>query len=97
LLTAVRVRARARISPSSLSPLTGGPTGGTPARKGERGVIWYEQGLTRRPTPIYDGDSFRPGMEVTGPAIVEFVDTTLVVRHGQSARVDDFGSVAVSV
>jgi N-methylhydantoinase A len=97
LLTAMRVRARARVTDFTLSRKGAAAGDQAPPQKGERGVIWYERGLEREPTPIYDGDRFGPGMRVTGPAIVEFTDTTLVLRHGQAAKVDEFGSVAISV
>ncbi len=97
LLTAVRVRARARISDFALSahPSAESPTSGSPVLKGERGVIWYERGTDRESTPIYDGHTFLPGMRVDGPAIVEFLDNPLVVRHDQSAGVDAMGSVTL--
>ncbi len=97
VLTAMRVRARARISDFSLSPRTAGESAGTsPARKADRDVIWYERGLERESTPIFDGSTFDPGMAVEGPAIIEFVDTTIVLRHEQRANVDAFGSVVIT-
>jgi N-methylhydantoinase A len=70
---------------------------GLPQKKGEREVIWYEMGLDRVPTPTYDGTSFVAGMSVGGPAIVEYPDTTLVVRGNQVARVSETGSVVVDI
>jgi N-methylhydantoinase A len=75
----------------------GGAKSGQPTKKGERGVIWYEVGLERVPTPTYDGNTFVAGLTVEGPAIVEYPDTTLVVRPNQSARVSETGSVVVDV
>ncbi|OBH10418.1 hydantoinase/oxoprolinase family protein [Mycobacterium sp. E1747] len=95
-LTALRVRASASVSDFTLSTATNGHRGNAPRCKGERGVIWYERGLEREPTPIYDGETFVAGGTIEGPAIVEFTDTTLVLRHEQRATVDDFGSVRVS-
>src|SRR5262249_43885194 len=95
LLTAARVRARAQVSDFDLSRKEGGE-GPTPAKKAEREVIWYDRGLEREATPVYDGDGFLPGMRVEGPAIVEFTDTTLVLRHEQSASADEFGSIRIT-
>jgi N-methylhydantoinase A len=98
-LTAMRVRARARVSDFSLAPQAGS-NGNVPpgiSSKGERGVIWYERGLEPEQTQIYDGEQFGPGAAVEGPAIVEYVDTTLVLRHGDRATVDSFGSVVIDV
>lgn len=96
-LTAVRVRARAKISDFTVAPKAGAEQSfSAPVQKGLRDVIWYERGLDAESTPIYDGDTFAPGASVDGPAIVEFVDTTLVLRHKQQAAVDRFGSVTIS-
>ncbi len=98
-LTAMRVRASARVSDFSLAP-DGGSDGSVDAQlspKGERDVIWYERGLEPEATPIYDGEQFRAGASLEGPAIVEYVDTTLVLRHGDRATVDSFGSVVIDV
>ncbi|GAA4283804.1 hydantoinase/oxoprolinase family protein [Brevibacterium daeguense] len=70
---------------------------GHPPLKGERGVIWYEEGLERRPTPIYHGEDFLRGMRIIGPAIVEYPDTTLVVRADQTARITPTGSIMVEI
>jgi N-methylhydantoinase A len=49
------------------------------------------------PTPIYDGAAFTPGMSIDGPGIVEYVDTTLVLRHGDRATIDRFGTIVIDV
>lgn len=99
-VTGMRVRGRARISDFSLAtkPTNGNGSGPTTVEpKGERGVIWYEHGLERRSTPLYDGATFTPGSTIAGPAIVEYVDTTLVLREGDTAQVDAFGTVVIAV
>jgi len=89
---------KARASQRAVNIARGGEAkSGQPTRKGERGVIWYEMGLDRVPTPTYDGDTFVTGMTVEGPAIVEYPDTTLVVRGNQVARVSETGSVVVQI
>jgi N-methylhydantoinase A len=98
-LTAMRVRARAPVSDFALTPQAG--PNGSFARgiepKGERDVIWYERGLEPESSPIYDGDEFRAGSKIDGPAIVEYIDTTLVLRRGDRASVDNFGSVVIDL
>jgi N-methylhydantoinase A len=96
ILTALRVRARASVSDFTLSPKPKHRAVEALRQKGKRDVIWYEHGLAPEPTPIYDGETFGPGGTVEGPAIVEFVDTTLVLRHRQCATVDNFGSVTIT-
>ncbi len=65
--------------------------------RAEREVIWYERGLEPASTPVLDGAALALDGALEGPAIVEFVDTTLVLRHAQSARVDEFGSIVIEV
>lgn len=59
--------------------------------KGERSVYWIEE-RGRRPTPVYDGDAMEIGASLPGPAIVETMDTTVVVRPHQTLLVDDWGN-----
>jgi N-methylhydantoinase A len=98
-LTAMRVRARASVSDFRIArhDSTNGAGGRALTPKGKREVIFYERSLVPEPTPTYDGAAFARGMHVNGPGIVEFQDTTLVLRHGDHAIVDAFGSVIVDV
>jgi N-methylhydantoinase A len=66
----------------------------TPAS--HRPVFWYEHG-TRTDTPIYDGHHLGAGARIEGPGIVEYPDTTVVVRPGQSLRVDAIGNLLIDV
>jgi N-methylhydantoinase A len=97
-LTALRVIGRADIVHYSprVTPL--GADGGAPKRTGEREILLYEGAdLLRVTTPTYDGKGFTPGMALDGPAIVEFPDTTVVLKPGQSASVDQFNSVNIAI
>lgn len=95
LVSTLVLKARADIREITIAAGTSTTTSDVPTPKGQRGVIWYELGLERITTPIYDGTAFLTGMQVSGPAIVEYPDTTLVVRHLQTARVSESGSVLV--
>ena len=44
---------------------------------------------------IYDGVALEPGMELTGPAIIQEAVVTLVVAPGNRVTIDDFGSYHV--
>jgi N-methylhydantoinase A/oxoprolinase/acetone carboxylase beta subunit len=90
-------RLAARIVPGDAAELTAGKMLQLRAKSGERGVIFYERGLQRVPTPIYDGAVFAPGMALTGPAVVELPDTTLVLRDAERATVDAAGSVVIDL
>lgn len=46
--------------------------------------------------PIYRGEEVGPGMALTGPVILEFAGTTVVVEPGQSLTVDEFRNVIVN-
>jgi N-methylhydantoinase A len=47
-------------------------------------------------TAVYRRDRTAPATTLTGPAIVESADTTVVVQPGQSAVVDDAGNLLIS-
>jgi N-methylhydantoinase A len=98
VLTSMRVRAQARLGDFELTAPAGEGSGATTGEpKGSREVIWYEDSLDPTPTPIYDGDSYAVGSTISGPAIVEFVDTTLVLRAGDVAQVDPLGSIVIDL
>ncbi len=48
-------------------------------------------------TLIYARDALRAGHAIAGPAIVEAVDTTLLVQPGQSLRIDEYGNSVMGV
>lgn len=61
------------------------------AMKGERSVyIPTEQAY--RPVPVYDAFSLKYGNQITGPAVLEQVNTTIFVTPEYSVLVDRFGS-----
>jgi N-methylhydantoinase A len=64
------------------------------AQVGERPVYFEEVG-DFTPTPIYRRERLRAGHRVAGPAVVEQMDATTVILPGQSAVVDDHGSLLV--
>jgi N-methylhydantoinase A len=47
------------------------------------------------PTHIYDRSRLTPGDVITGPAIVEQLDSTTVVWPGQSARADAYRNLVL--
>ena len=50
-----------------------------------------------RDTYIYDRAHLVPGNTLTGPAIIEQVDTTAVIEPGMAARVDIYGNILIEM
>jgi len=64
------------------------------AKTGERQVFFgKEHGLLA--TQVYNRDLFEPGHRITGPAIVEQLDTTTVIHPEQEAAVDEYRNLIV--
>ncbi len=47
--------------------------------------------------PLYARERFSHGNRLRGPAIIEQVDSTIVLHHGHEAHVDRFGNVIIEV
>lgn len=50
-----------------------------------------------RETPVYAREKLRAGHKIAGPAIVEAVDTTVLVQPGQSLHLDEYGNSIMGV
>jgi N-methylhydantoinase A len=48
-------------------------------------------------TAIYNRDTLLPGQQITGPAIIEQLDSTTVIFPGQKARIDAFDNILISL
>jgi N-methylhydantoinase A len=66
------------------------------ARIGARDVFFEEAGGLVA-AEIYERDRLRSGVEFTGPAIVEQLDSTVVLPPGTSAVVDPYLNIVISV
>jgi len=64
---------------------------GGDARKGSR-AVWFRQG-GRVDCAIHDCAKLGVGSEVSGPAVIEAVDTTIVIPPGWQARMSDAGHI----
>jgi N-methylhydantoinase A len=71
--------------------------GGSAAKalKGHRKAIFHASGKPTR-TPIYDGGLLGAGANITGPAIIEEVTTTIVIEPDWVARLDASGSYVMT-
>ena len=79
------------LKPEQLPAALGAPDP-TAARTGERPVYFRELGGFA-PTPVYRREALAPGNVVPGPAVIEAVDTTVLLHPGQSARVDGWANL----
>ncbi len=68
----------------------------TDAEKGTRRVYFGDID-DYRTTKIYDGDKLERGMNVSGPAVVEQANTTIVVFPGQQLEVNQFGDFELNL
>lgn len=91
-----RARATVRVPKFSMKRYEPAADAVEAARLGEREVYYdRDSGLTM--TPVYDRALLGLGHEINGPAIIEQLDTTTVVYPGQSAVVDDYRNIIITV
>jgi N-methylhydantoinase A len=55
--------------------------------------VYFNDGFSK--TPIYDRSTFRAGLHLEGPAVVEEFGSTTVVFPGQSLDVDTYGNLTI--
>ena len=66
-----------------------------PAPRTRRRVYFGTRGWID--TPIFDRSALPAGPVVQGPAIIEEMSSTTVIRPGDRARVDDIGNIVIEV
>lgn len=59
--------------------------------------VYFEEAEAFVETPVFNRMDLGPGSQLTGPAIVEQVDSTIVIHPGQSAKADDYGNLLISM
>lgn len=96
-LSSIKVRAKASLSDLKISAVNASSASSDAFLKGERPVIWYEKSLQPEMTPVYDGRYLASGQEIVGPAIIEYPDTTIILRHGNVATLDAIGCVVIEI
>jgi len=70
-------------------------TGKKPKAK-ESVKVFFEETDAFSETPVYDRVDLHPGASFAGPAIVEQVDTTVIIHPEQTVRVDKFGNLLIN-
>jgi N-methylhydantoinase A len=83
-LTNLEVRGRAALTDVALESIGLSETSDTNTIKSHREVRWLG-GPAR--TVVYDGPRLAPGSRITGPAIIEFPDTTVVIDDRSSVEI----------
>jgi N-methylhydantoinase A len=63
--------------------------------RNKREIYWPDL-KKRHATPVYDGGQLVAGNKISGPAIVETPDTTVVVHPGRTLRVDALGNFEIN-
>ncbi len=95
-LVSYRLVAYARVPQVRLQRYPAATTDVSAALKGSRLVTFPEYGEPT-PCPLYDRARLAPGHVVRGPAILEQVDSTVVVHPGQEATVDPYRNVIIRI
>ena len=90
-IVTLRVTALGQLDSARMAPLGGGLRAPNDALAGQRPVYFEEAGGFVR-CGIYDRAMLAPGSAIDGPAILENVDSTVVVEPGWQARIDDYGN-----
>ncbi|MHB1006055.1 MAG: hydantoinase/oxoprolinase family protein [Chloroflexota bacterium] len=71
------------------------PAGGNPHPRRRRPVYFRNEGFVD--CPVYAREHLPGGALFVGPAIVEEVDSTILIESGQTLRVDEYGVVAIDL
>jgi len=92
LVMSLRTAVIGRRRPIALDGLAGHATAAGPTTTRR---VWFDESW--HDTPIYRREHLPPGATLTGPAIVEQLDTTTVIEPGDTLRVDPFGNLEIVV
>jgi N-methylhydantoinase A len=66
-----------------------------PEPQGHREAVYGDEGAVR--TAVYRRDDLRPGARIEGPAIIEQLDSTVVVPPEDKAEVDGWSNIIIRV
>jgi N-methylhydantoinase A len=97
LVEIVNVRVRSVVPRPRQDSTVGDRTPGSvdEAKTGERDVHFESLGGYHA-TPVYDRSLLRPGMAISGPAVIEQLDCTSVIGPRWSGEVDDYGNISLT-
>jgi N-methylhydantoinase A len=90
---------RLHVEPAEALPAgaaSGAAAGGTPEPSGSRDVYWPEHREVSA-TPVYTGPELPEGTRLAGPALLDFPDTTVVLRPGLGLVVEPGGNLTIEM
>ncbi len=94
----IRVVGTGRIDDLEPIKVAAGDGDASRAVVGEREVTFRVDGRPAHvPATIYERAALRAGDEVPGPAIINQMDTTIVIEPGCTGRVNDYGIIVIDV
>ncbi|MEM7744007.1 MAG: hydantoinase/oxoprolinase family protein [Pseudomonadota bacterium] len=70
-------------------------TGATPTARETR-AVWFETD-TSTSTPVYDRETLPAGLTLPGPAVVEQLDSTVLIPPGSTAEIDKYLNIIIQV
>ena len=90
-IVTLRVTARGHLETASMAPLSCELNTPAEALLGQR-PVYFEDTEGFVPCDIYERSRLAAGSRITGPAILENLDSTVVIDPGWQARIDDYGN-----
>ena len=90
-IVTLRVTAFGHLDSVGMARLTGDLGAPAEALTGKR-EVYFEDAGGFVPCDIFDRARLAPGSAVDGPAILENVDSTVVIDPGWRGRIDDYGN-----
>jgi N-methylhydantoinase A len=73
-----------------------GPPDASLAMRGAR-LVWLPGGTAPAGVTIYDGERLAPGMTLSGPALIERRDTSILLPAGDHVRIEAFGDMLIEI
>jgi N-methylhydantoinase A len=96
-VVSLRVSALGILAKPDLAKIAAGTAQPPPeAALGSRAIV-FDPACGPVESAVFERDALLAGNEIPGPAAVEEPTTTLLLRPGDRARVDDFGNLLVSI
>jgi N-methylhydantoinase A len=91
-----RVTGSGMLPKPAILPVAVKGQGAATAQMGERPVYFEEYG-DFAPTALFDIEKMQPGMAFSGPAVIETPITTVLINPGDSAVMDEFRNIRITV